>query len=158
MSYSLSQYSGQILDISRRWSTHPVSISQKAKRTKDKYFRYTYLQNEIISKKISAILAWDISWWSLEHPPTSQKTEQSQISTKEEYEDILLTEKPAYTMSCTITIAAPFQEQELLQPAIYTVQYSRCLVSTVHISQSKLLKEWPLLFPPWPFTLFLYLS
>lgn len=133
MSYSLSQYSGQILDISRRWSARPINISQKAKRTKDKYFRYTYLQNEIISKKISAILAWDTPWWNLEHPPTSQKTEQSQVSTKEEQEDILLMEKEACSTSCTIAIAAHFQEQEHLQPAIYTVEYSRCLVSTVRI-------------------------
>lgn len=44
--------------------------------------------------------------------PTSQKTERADA--KDEYEDILFPEKPAYTTSCAIEIAACLQQQEHL--------------------------------------------
>lgn len=55
-------------------------------------------------------------WGSLQHPPANQRAEQSQVDTKEEYEDTLLTEKPEYTTSRIIAIAACFQQEVFLQP------------------------------------------
>lgn len=56
MSYSLSQYSGQIPYVCRRQCTCTTNTSQKARRTKGKYFRYTYLPNQSIGR------IWSKKW------------------------------------------------------------------------------------------------
>lgn len=51
MSYSVSQYSGQVSEISRRQLACTVPSKRLKKTTKNKYFSYKYLQSEFWKKK-----------------------------------------------------------------------------------------------------------